>query len=162
MSDPGSDSPFAGVFFMSPWFDLEGRQPSFRGKLHAESDTVTANFLLHCGALTLDSIEPSDIEEGRKWLLGQLNPAGLDRVVKKVLVYGGGRERLIDDIPEFSGRLKEVFGGKGGDGDETGRHELVVGEFGVHDDMGYDFVVGQGPSEDARRIGEWFCEAFGL
>jgi acetyl esterase/lipase len=156
----GAARKLAGVFFISPWFDLQGLHASFRGAIQAKADVITDNFILMCGSTTLNGLNPSNEDEGKKWLLGRLSPVGLENIVERVLVYGGGQERLIDGILEFAESLKPVFDSQTSEGKD--RFELVVDEIGVHDDPIFEMFarMGTNPDKTTKGVVKWLCDTF--
>ncbi|TFL02276.1 Alpha/Beta hydrolase protein [Pterulicium gracile] len=146
-----------GAFLASPWFDLLAEKPSIYGAVQAKADIATDGFLNHCAEATLGGLSPEIDVEARKWLLGKLSPVGLrEKVVNRVLVFGGGQERLIDSILEFAETMKTEFQASGAKGE---RCEVIVQPNGTHDDFLYDFLIGE-RSEETKRVVEWVTEVF--
>lgn len=76
--------------------------------------------------------------------------------MNRVLVFGGGQERLIDSILEFAETMKTEFQASGAKGE---RCEVIVQPNGTHDDFLYDFLIGE-RSEETKRVVEWVTEVF--
>jgi acetyl esterase/lipase len=152
------NSKFGGVWLLSPYFDLLGEKPSTKATIPLTVDIATRDFLVGCGKDTLAGLHPDDEEEGKKWLFGTLSPKGFkEKIVDRVLIYGGGQELLLDSILEFAERMKEEYGSGGASGESC---EVMVAEFGTHDGPIYDPMLGTQSKETTRTL-EWFCEVFG-
>jgi acetyl esterase/lipase len=146
------DSNFAGALFISPWFDLQGNSPSME-KREAGVDLMSGKVVLRYGSVSLNGLPPSDEMEGRKWLLGELSPIGLDNVVERVLVFGGGQESVIDNIRHFGETIRQEFERA----DKQDRFELLVEELGIHDDIFLDMVVGVA-DKAITEVVAWICD----
>ncbi|KAF1984622.1 alpha/beta-hydrolase [Aulographum hederae CBS 113979] len=114
------NSPLRAALLISPWVDFDTTRPSL--KHNAKSDYLTATALdrasgafgaIATGGKHDEYSEP--VKAPVEWW------ADVSKVVKEVLVWGGGGEVLIDGIEEFGARMKEGF-------DRADGIEMVVGK----------------------------------
>ncbi|KAK3673418.1 hypothetical protein LTR78_006652 [Recurvomyces mirabilis] len=138
--------PLAGALLICPWVHFEPSDDGVDRNQH--SDLVTpvaakrwsANYM---GNAKLDNYtQAADADE--KWF------SGLDKVVRDVLVYGGGGEVLIDSIKLFGAKLKRAHS----------KAELVVLPKAAHIDMIIDKSFGyKGKAEGTQLIESWMSAA---
>ncbi|KAJ7160973.1 Alpha/Beta hydrolase protein [Mycena filopes] len=124
-------APLRGACLISPWTNL-----SVDSKSHDENqgrDFLEKAAIADWGAQVLAGVPEADraFVETVRAEEGLFN--GVEALVERVLVTGGGAELLRDDIVAFA----EVFE------KHHSRTELVIQENGVHEDMYLDFFVGE-------------------
>lgn len=143
-----------GAYLMSPWLYLTPRNgvksySENSGRDVAASKEKFAEF----GARVLSGIEG---KEGLPYIDASHAPPrwyeNVDGVVDRVLITAGGHECLRDDIVEFADAFCKTH---------SGRAELVVDAFGVHDDPFNDFMLGEKVfAELTPTIVQWFIDGF--
>ncbi|KAJ7222317.1 Alpha/Beta hydrolase protein [Mycena pura] len=141
--------PLRGAFLISPWVSL-----SATSKSHTENDgrdIFTRRTLAAWGAEILKDTPPSDnayveaVRAPEDWF------AGVERLVDRVLISSGGVELLRDDIVAFGEAFKKHH-------KET---ELVVQKDGLHEDMYFDFVLGEKKLSSLTPLTvEWLAAGF--
>ncbi|KAJ7222352.1 Alpha/Beta hydrolase protein [Mycena pura] len=141
--------PLRGAFLISPWVSL-----SATSKSHTENDgrdILTHRTLNAWGAEILKDTPPSDnafveaVRAPEDWF------AGVDLLVDRVLISGGGAECLRDDIVAFGEAFKKHH-------KET---ELVVQKDGLHEDMYLDFALGEKKLSSLTPLTvEWLAAGF--
>ena len=146
--------PLRGALLLSPWVSFDYNHASFAR--NAESDMFDAVPLMVWARLFLgvtgtqsavagDSYsEPLRAEPG--WW------SGANKVVNDVMIWGGGREVLIDGIRAFSKAFIKGWNDGGGSED---RVVYVETPGGAHDDMIVDSALGYKNSPAGMAVAEW-------
>lgn len=144
--NPKLGEPLAGALLISPWW-----------KFKADDDSVTRN-------ATSDMVTPAASKRWSSLFLGSapvdnynqpyLAPSdwfkGLDKVVKDILVWGGGGEILIDSIESVSKKVQAAHP----------RTELVVEVGAAHEDFIMDRLLGykQSVGEGGEVVERWLAQ----
>ncbi|KAK4506872.1 hypothetical protein PRZ48_000605 [Zasmidium cellare] len=135
----------AGAVLLSPWVSFDTTTASW--KRFEKSDmlaipSVTRWTSQYLGDKPADNYNEAAIAEKSWW-------EGLDKVVKDVLVWGGGAERLLDGINDFSNKLKSAHKNT----------EIVITPGAAHDDFIADVVMGVKEKSEATKVVEsWIAE----
>ncbi|KXT03923.1 hypothetical protein AC578_9250 [Pseudocercospora eumusae] len=137
--------PLATAVLISPWVKFSTTDDSW--KRNATSDMIPPIAAARWASLFKGS-RPSD--EYNEPILGDAKwYAGLDRVVKDVLVWGGDGEVLIDSIQDFAKTLKAAHA----------KVDLVVEKGAAHEDFMMEKLLGySGTAEGTQLIESWIAE----
>lgn len=143
-------SPLGGAFMMSPWtrmVDKDGCLYTNNGK----GDFLDAQSIIKWGSIVVDGVPESIIP----YLEANSAPSnwleGMEKLVKRVMITGGGAETLRDEIIKYASVVKKHHK------DVT----FVVQENGIHNDPYMDFYTGR---EDLGNLTplilEWLGDGF--
>ncbi|KAF9033139.1 Alpha/Beta hydrolase protein [Panaeolus papilionaceus] len=144
---------FGGAYLMSPWTVMKAREGVRSWKENDRHDIVCARRLEDTGQYVLDSVTEKSM---MPYIDMTFAPGrwydGIDTKVNKILITAGDAECLRDDILEFADRIGKVHR----------KAEIIVQDFGVHDDPFYDFMAGEEKLVDVtKEIVNWFIEGYG-
>ncbi|KAH9476808.1 Acetyl-hydrolase [Psilocybe cubensis] len=150
-----AETKFCGAYLMSPWLYLRVRKGVKSYSENEKWDVIapTSKFTEFgdrvLAGLSDDAILP--------YIDAASAPPGwysnAESIVDRVLITGGGKECIRDDIVEFGEAFCKEHSGA----------QLVIDEYGVHDDPFYDFLVGEKKlSELTPKILQWLAEGFKL
>ena len=134
--------PLAGAILISPWVKFATDDESV--KRNQDSDMVTPAAAkrwssLFLGSSSLDNYNQAILADSA-WF------SGLDKVVKDILIWGGGGEVLIDSIEAIGKTLKEAYP----------KTELVVQPGAAHEDFIIDRLLGYTEKgEGTKLIESW-------
>lgn len=137
--------PLATAILISPWVKFSTEDDSF--KRNATSDMLPPAAAARWASMFLGSAPVDEYSEpvrgDIKWY------SGLDRVVKDVLIWGGGGEVLIDSIEQLAKTLKAAHP----------KTELVVQPGAAHEDFLLDVLLEyKEKGEGTKLIESWLSE----
>ncbi|PPQ68439.1 hypothetical protein CVT25_007832 [Psilocybe cyanescens] len=142
-----------GAYLMSPWVFLRAREGV---RSYSENDNwdvvAPAAKFADFGDRVIAGLPD---EAGLPYIDASYAPPGwyanAESIVDRVLITGGGMECIRDDIIEFAQTFCKDHGGA----------QLLIDEYGVHNDPFYDFMVDEKKlSELTPKIIRWFVEGF--
>ncbi|KAF2173052.1 hypothetical protein M409DRAFT_17002 [Zasmidium cellare ATCC 36951] len=137
--------PLAGAVLLSPWVSFNTNTRSWKQFENSDMLAVSAverwasQFL---GDRSADNYVEAANADASWW-------SGLDKVVKDVIIWGGGAERLLDGINEFANKLKSAHKNT----------EIVIEPGAAHDDFIADVFLGKKEKSEATKVVEsWIAE----